>query len=75
MADKQSWWTKFWINPWWGFVVVLSILSVISFFQVNSYWADKNNFNGAWKVIGIVLGLGAIFCYWKTTKTSDGKGG
>lgn len=33
--------------------------SVISFFQINSAWADAHNFNGivGWLGIGIVLGV------------------
>ena len=52
-------------KKYWTVLVVLAFASIISFFQINSYWSDKNNFNGliGWLGIGIVLGLGAIYCY------------
>lgn len=51
---------------------VLAFASVISFFQVNSYWADKHHFNGMWIVIGIFLGLGAIWALSKVIKQAGG---
>lgn len=74
---KENWWTKYWQNPWYGFMVIAAFASIISFFQINSYWADKNNFNGlfGWLGIGIVSGLAAVFFLWKANKTSSGRGG
>lgn len=56
---------------------IFTMLSVISFFQINSYWADKNNFNGifGWLGIGIVLAIVAIYWLYRTIKSSTGTGG
>jgi len=54
----------------WG---VAAFISFISFFQINSYWADKHHFNGifGWLGIGILFFLiGAYFLY-KVIKNSN----
>lgn len=45
------------MNPWTRFKVaaVLAFASVISFFQVNSAYADKHHINWFWIMIGIVF--------------------
>lgn len=57
--------------------VIFAFLSVISFFQINSYWADKNHFNGllGWTGLGIVFALAAIYWLYRTIKSSTGTGG
>ena len=74
---KDNIFVKIFGNPWYGGLVISGLLSIISFFQINSYWADKHNFNGiiGWLGIGIVLGLAAIFFLYKSVTTSTGKGG
>ena len=67
--------TKNWdAGKWFVFMTVFAFGSVISFFQINSYWADKHNFNGffGWLGIGIGLGLVAVYGLYKVTKTSNG---
>ena len=56
-------------------MVLFAFISVISFFQIDSYWADQNDFNGlfGWLGIGIVTGLVAIFCLFKVSKNSTGR--
>lgn len=46
--------------------------SVISFFQINSAWADRNNFNDltGWLGIGIILGLMAVYYLFRVVKQS-----
>jgi amino acid transporter len=60
-------------KKWFALMAVCGFASVISFFQINSYWADMNNFNGffGWLGIGIVFGLAAIFCYTKVSKAGS----
>jgi hypothetical protein len=55
---------------WFIFMTVFAFASVISFFQINSYWADQHDFNGlfGWLGIGIVTGLAAIFGLYKVNK-------
>lgn len=53
----------------WVILVVAAFLSVISFFQINSAWADAHNFNTGFILIGIVLALVAIGCLVKVAKT------
>lgn len=52
----------------WVVLVIAAFASVISFFQVNSAWADAHNFNTGWIVIGVVTGLVAIGCLIKVAK-------
>ena len=65
------------MNPWFTAMVIFAFASIISFFQIDSAWADAHKFNGfvGWLGIGIVTGLVAIFCLYKVSKTSTGQGG
>ena len=58
---------------YWAAMAVLAFASIISFFQINSYWSDKHHFNGliGWLGIGIICGLGAIVCLAKVRTMSD----
>jgi hypothetical protein len=60
-------------KKWFALMVIAVFTSVISFFQINSYWADKNNFNGffGWLGIGIVFGIAAIYCLSKVSKAGS----
>ena len=58
-------------SRWFAVTSVLAFMAVISFFQVNSYWADKHHFNTGWIIIGILTGLAAIFCLSKVIKGSN----
>lgn len=51
-------------------MVGFAFASVISFFQINSAWADDHKFNGifGWTGLGIVFGLVAVFCLYKVNK-------
>lgn len=62
-------------KQWFAVMVLFAFASVISFFQIDSYWADQNDFNGlfGWLGIGIVTGLVAIFCLFKVSKNSTGR--
>ena len=62
---------------WFLIMTAFAFASVISFFQINSYWADNHNFNGlkGWLGLGIVFGLVACFCLYKVSKTSSGGDG
>lgn len=79
MSDQKekNIWVRIWGNPWWGWCVITAFISVISFFQINSYWADKHNFNGifGWLGIGILFGVLAVFFLIKAKATSTGRGG
>lgn len=59
---------------WFALTAVFAFISVISFFQINSYWADKHHFNGivGWLGIGIVTGIIACFFLYKTIKMGGG---
>jgi len=55
-------------KTWFAIMCVLAFGSVISFFQINSYAADKNGLNGVWLISGIIFGLLACFCLYKVIK-------
>lgn len=69
-AFKPKTWTG---SNWFHFMVVFAFISVISFFQIDSAWADANNFNGffGWLGIGIVTGCVAIYGLYETVTNSN----
>lgn len=60
---------------WFTAMVVFAFISIISFFQIDSAWADAHKFNTGWLVIGIVAGVAAVFCLWKASTKTTGHGG
>ena len=74
---KDNWFIKTFQNPWFICMVVTVFTAVISFFQINSYWADQHHFNGikGWLGIGIFFSGLSIFFLYMTNKTSKGTGG
>jgi len=58
------------VKQWMTFTSVSAFASAISFFQIDSYWSDQNNFNGVfgWLGIGIVFGVLAIAGLYKAYK-------
>jgi hypothetical protein len=59
-------------KQWFLLMVFFAFASVISFFQIDSAWADENNFNGfkGFLGIGIVSGFLAILSYLKAKQNS-----
>ncbi len=64
-------------KTWFGLMSAAAFASGISFFQINSAWADDHHFNGiiGWSGLGIVFGLAAIYCLYKVAKNSNPGGG
>ena len=62
----KNWATK----EWFIFATVFAFISVISFFQIDSAWADENNFNGlkGWLGIGLASAGVSIFGLFKAKK-------
>lgn len=58
---------------WFALTVVFAFLSVISFFNINSYYGDTHHFNGVFGFLGlgIVLGGIATFGLSKVIKNSN----
>lgn len=57
---------------WFAVSSAIAILAMISFFQVNSYWADQHHFNTGWKVIGAILTIvSGLIMYFKVAKKSN----
>lgn len=54
-------------------MVIFAFASVISFFQINSYWSDTHNFNTWWYVIGGVTGLIAVYFLYRVSKQAGGR--
>lgn len=55
-------------KKWFAVMVILAFGSVISFFHVDSYIADKNGLNPLFIIGGILFGLLAIGCLYKVIK-------
>lgn len=53
-------------------MVLFAFGSVISFFQINSAWADANNANGitGFLGLGILLGIAAVYFLFRVVKQS-----
>lgn len=51
---------------------VAAFSSVIGFFQINSYLADKKGLNGFWIVWGIAFALAAGYCLYRVIKEAGG---
>lgn len=66
---------KFSINTWWALTVGFGFASMISFFQINSAWADAHKFNGifGWTGLGIIFGLIAIYSMYQVSKAGSPK--
>lgn len=75
MKKFIEWVTKVFVNPWYIGAVAAAFISIISFFQIDSARADKNNLNGFWLVVGIVFIVGAAVLLYKANDTSAGRGG
>ena len=75
MKKIIAWVTKTFSNPWYIASVVAAFIGMISYFNINSYKADKNGLNGFWLVMGIVFTLVSIGLIIKAYKSSAGKGG
>lgn len=58
-------------SKWFIFMAVFAFASVISFFQINSYAADKHHLNSLFVVLGIVAGMVAVFGLTKVIKNSN----
>ena len=75
LANFITWVKKVFVNPWWAGCVVSAFIAVISFFQINSYAADKHHLNAMWHVFGIGFGIVAVVLCIIAYKTSAGRGG
>jgi len=58
------------IKTWYTLMVISAFGGMISFFQINSYFADTHKLNGLFTLLGVVGLLGAGFCYYKASKQS-----
>lgn len=65
-------WTKFWLNPYFGVMVIAAFASFISFIHSGSYKAEVKGQQTLWIVIGVVMAVVAVFGLYKANKTSGG---
>lgn len=56
---------------WFKRLVFSAFASVISFFHIDSWVADKNGINWLFWTIGIVFGLAALYCYYRANKAGN----
>jgi uncharacterized membrane protein len=59
------------LKKWYAVMVVTAFIGVISFFQINSYFADKHKANGVFIIIGILFSLAAIGSYFMANKIGN----
>ena len=52
-------------SNWWALAVVLCFVSAISFFQIDSAFADENGLNPLFWVLGVSAGLVTAFSLYK----------
>lgn len=60
---------------WWAAFACSAFAAMISFFQINSYQADKHHLNGFWLVMGIILTLCSVYSLYRVSKLTDGGDG
>jgi hypothetical protein len=75
MKQIWAWLTKKFGNGWFITSAVTAFIAAISYFQINTYRADKNGLNGFWTITGIVLTVAAIYFMYKGFKTAGGNTG
>lgn len=56
------------VYRWFTVMVITAFVSVISFFNINSYFADKHKINWLFTVVGIIFALVAIYSYAKANQ-------
>jgi len=59
------------VKKWFTVLVIAAFASVISFFQINSYFADTHKLNGVFKIAGIVFGIIAAYSYYRANKLGN----
>lgn len=59
-------------KTWFIIMTILAFGSVISFFQINSAWADRDNLNGLFTAAGVVLGVLAVLVLIAKVSKSSG---
>lgn len=55
----------------WGLTVGFAFAAMISFFQINSYHADKHHLNGLYTVLGIAFTLASLYSIYRVSKVSN----
>jgi len=60
-------------SKWFKITTFFAFMAAISYFQINSAWADNNNFNGikGWLGIGILFSILTVISAIKTIKLSN----
>jgi hypothetical protein len=64
--------SKIGTKTWWAITCIFAFASIISFFQINSAWADDHHFNGifGWSGLGVIFGLVALTGLYHVNKLS-----
>jgi FtsH-binding integral membrane protein len=61
-------------KKWFAFMTVFAFASVICFFNVNSYFADKHRINALFIVFGILFAILAVYGLKKVNDVAGTKG-
>jgi len=59
------------VAKWYTVLVIAAFASVISFFNINSAFADAHKVNGLFKIAGIIFGLVAAYSYYMANKLGN----
>ena len=68
MADPKK------VKKYWKLTGAFGFASFISFFQINSAFADKHHINGLWWVLGIGCAIAAAYSFYVVTQNAGGGG-
>ena len=68
MADPKK------VKKFWLLTAITGFGSLISFFQINSAFADEHKLNTVWLIAGIVLAIGAIYSIYQVSQNAGGGG-
>ena len=69
MADGKK------AKKYWALSGISGFAAFISFFQINSAFADAHKLNTLFPILGIAFGLVAIYCMWVAFQNSADGGG
>lgn len=59
------------LKKWYAVLVITAFISVISFFQINSYFADKHKINWLFIVVGVLFAIATGYSFYMCNKLGN----